>query len=322
MSGLTPNLILLVVGLATLLAAEGVYYLVRYAGEQERAELRRRLRSLDEAGGGSLLRQRRIARSVAVERFLQPLPGVAELEELLLQTDLNWTVASTLGGGVITAAGLGVGFLSMTRSVTVGLATAAIGFVLPMLWLLVQRSARSRKLSEQLPEALDMIVRSLRAGHGVASGFKLVATEMPVPVAVEFGRCFEEQNVGVEFREAVANITKRVPQNLDLKIFAVSVVIQHETGGNLVEILEQIGTMLRERFKFYGKLRALTAEGRAAAVILGSLPFIAAILISILNKKYLSPLFSDPMGHAILGAGIISWVFGFLWLRTLSQVDI
>jgi tight adherence protein B len=316
-----PNLILVAVGLAALLAAEGVYYLVRWAGEQERAELRRRLRALDEAGGGNLLRRRRIARSAGLERMLALLPGVVELEQLLLQTDLTWTVASTLGGSIVTASGLGVVVLSATRIPVVGVGAALFGFLLPILWILIQRSQRSLKLSEQLPEALDMIVRSLRAGHGVASGFKLVATEMPMPIAVEFGRCFEEQSVGVEFRQAVQNMTQRVPQNLDLKIFAVSIVIQHETGGNLVEILEQIAGMLRERFKFYGKLRALTAEGRVSAVILGSLPFVAAILISIMNEKYLLPLFSDPIGHGILMGGLISWVFGFLWLRSLTQVD-
>jgi tight adherence protein B len=205
--------------------------------------------------------------------------------------------------------------------VLVGAVSGLLGFSLPILWVLVERSRRSQKLSEQLPEALDMIVRSLRAGHGVSAGFKLVATEMPVPIAVEFGRCFEEQNVGVEFRVAVENMTKRVPQNLDLRIFAVSVVIQHETGGNLVEILEQIAGMLRERFKFYGKLRALTAEGRVSGIVLGSLPFVSAVLISILNPEYLVPLFVDPIGRMVLFAGVVSWVLGFLWLRTLAQVE-
>lgn len=321
MGGLNPNLILLAVGLAALLAAEGVYYLVRYAGEQERAELRRRLRALDESGGSDLMRQRRIARSPTIERLLQPLPGVPELEALLLQTDLTWTVASTLGAGCITAAGSGGVLLWLTRLAPLGVVGGIAGFSLPILWLLIARGRRSTKLSEQLPEALDMLVRSLRAGHGVSSGFKLVATEMPMPIAVEFGRCFEEQNVGVEFRQAVENMTKRVPQNLDLRIFAVSVVIQHETGGNLVEILEQIGTMLRERFKFYGKLRALTAEGRVSGIILGSLPFVAAMLISVLNPKYLQPLFKDPIGLWILAAGFMSWLLGFFWLRMLSQVE-
>lgn len=315
------NLIVVVVGIAVLLAAEGVYYLVRYAGEQERAELRRRLQAIDDRGGGGLLKQRRIARSETLERLLRPFPGVLELEQLLFQTDLTWTVASTLGWGLVLGVVVGIGLATALRLPAAAFAGFPLGVMMPILWVVTERSRRSAKLSEQMPDALDMIVRSLRAGHGVSSGFKLVATEMPLPVAVEFGRCFEEQNVGIEFRQAIENMTLRVPNNLDLRIFAVSVVVQHETGGNLVEILEQIAHMLRERFKFYGKLRALTAEGRVSAIILGSLPFVCALLIFFLNRKYLLPLFVDPLGHAILAVGLSSWVVGFLWMKQLARVD-
>lgn len=317
---MNENLILVFGALAVLLAAEGIYYLVRYAGERERAELRRRLQTLDDQTATSLLRQRRVARSKSLERMLGPLPFVAETEALLLQTDLSWTVASMFGWGIVLAVVTVIGLLLLTRMPMIA-GLGALVFFAPLLWVLNERNKRSTKLSEQMPDALEMLVRSLRAGHGLNSGFKLVATEMPVPVSVEFGRCFEEQNVGVDFRQAVQNMTERVPNNLDLRIFAVSVVIQHETGGNLVEVLEQIAATLRERFKFYGKLRALTAEGRVSAIILGALPFVTALLIAVLNRKYMEPLIYDPMGRMIVLSGLVLWVFGFFWLRLLTRIE-
>ena len=115
---------------------------------------------------------------------------------------------------------------------------------------------------ERVHEALDMMARSLRAGHSLASAFKMVATELPAPINIEFGRAFEEQNLGMSFERAVIQMTKRAPQNRELKIFAVSVILQKETGGNLVEIAEGLAELVRQRYRFYGKLKTLTAEGR------------------------------------------------------------
>jgi tight adherence protein B len=196
-----------------------------------------------------------------------------------------------------------------------------VGVLLPPLIVWNERKRRGVKFSSQLPEALDMMVRSLRAGHGLSAAFKLVATEMPLPIAVEFARSFEEHNIGVEFRHAVENMTRRVPDNLDLKIFAVSVVLQHETGGNLVEILEQIAHTIRERYKFYGKLAALTAEGRISALILGVLPFVTGGLIAAANPDYVAVLFTDSLGKYFIAAGCMFWISGVLWMARLSRVD-
>jgi tight adherence protein B len=116
-------------------------------------------------------------------------------------------------------------------------------------------------------------------------------------------------------------MTHRVPDNLDLKLFAVSLVIQHETGGNLVEILEKISLTIRERYKFYGKLRALTAEGKVSGIILGALPFVCGVLIAVINPTYIRPLFVDPIGQMFLLGGLILWGLGGLWMRALAQVD-
>jgi tight adherence protein B len=314
--------ILVAAALACIALAEMVYYLIRYSGERQRSDLRRRLRSMRDEAVTSLMRERRVARNPELDRILRALPFTERLEQLLLQTDLEWTVASMLGFGVLLGS-VFVGAIALLARGTLVLAWAAfpLGMALPMLLAWIERRRRGTKFSSQLPEALDMMVRSLRAGHGLSAAFKLVATEMPLPIAVEFARCFEENNIGIEFRHAIENMTKRVPNNLDLKIFAVSVVLQHETGGNLVEILEQIAHTIRERYKFYGKLAALTAEGRISGLILGLLPFITTGLIAASNPDYIAVLFTDPLGKYFIMAGLALWLSGVTWMARLARVD-
>jgi tight adherence protein B len=194
--------------------------------------------------------------------------------------------------------------------------------LLPLFYVLFKRNQRSTRLSQQLPDALEMMARSLRAGHALSSSFKMVATEMPTPVSVEFGRAFESQELGMPFEKAVADMTRRAPDNQDLKIFALSVIVQKETGGNLVEIIEKIADTVRGREKFQGKLRGLTAEGRMTSYILGALPFLSALFMLFGNRDYLMPLFREDVGHYFLAYGAISWVLGFLWMRKMIKVRI
>lgn len=314
------TLILVVVGLACLALVEALWYGVRYAGERQRAALRRRLGVLREESTTTFMRERRVARSPAIERMLDALPFTEQLERLLQQTDLTWTVAGTLGAGV----GLSVALLAAGSLAGIPLLAwlaLPLGFCVPWMIVLITRARRSTTISAQLPEALDMMVRSLRAGHGVNSAMKLVASELPVPVAAEFARCFEEMNLGVELRQAVDNLTERVPGNLDLKILAVSISLQHETGGNLVELLDQISSTIRERYKFYGKLAALTAEGKVSGTILGSLPFVTTGLMLLTNPGYLQTLTTDPFGRYLMGAAVGVWCVGVIWLMRLTKLE-
>jgi tight adherence protein B len=320
------TVLLLALSLTALLAAQGLYYAVMYRGHRQRMELRRRLRQVAAPGAPSLLRERRMARSAGLDRLLRQLPGTERLEQLLEQSELGWTVATTLGLGLALGAGLGIALGLALRLppplllLCLGPALVA-GLAAPVGIALLSRSRRSHKISAQLPDALDMVVRSLRAGHGLAQGFKLVAEEMPLPLAMEFGRCFEEQRVGIDLREAVRHLAERVPGNLDLKIFAVSIIIQHETGGNLVEILEKIADTLRERFKFYGKLRGLTAEARLSGYILSALPAVVVAAVTALNPGYLDPLWGDPLGLWIIATGLSLWAIGGFLMHRLAQVD-
>ncbi len=318
------TLILLTVALAVLLATQAIYYGLRYKRERKQSELKRRLRALGggEAQAGGLLRTGRMAKNPSIQRAISRLPFTTELEKILAQTDLDWTVASMLGMGLSLGAGASIALLLMlpAPSLFIFLVVPASIFA-PIAVALAARKKRSEKISEQLPDALDMMVRSLRAGHGVSSGFQLVTSEMPIPVAIEFGRCFEEQQAGASMRDAVRNMTERVPGNLDLRIFATSLLIQHETGGNLIEILENISSTIRSRYKFYGKLRALTSEARMSGRILGALPFVSGVAVAMLNYEYVAPLFTDLLGRMILFAGLLFWGAGIVWMRKLAQVE-
>ena len=195
------------------------------------------------------------------------------------------------------------------------------GGAVPTLRLFLARARRSRQISEQLPSALEMMARSLRAGHSLTSAFKLVAAEMPGPINLEFARAYEEQNLGVSFYRAVQQMTSRVPANSDLNIFAVSVIVQKETGGNLVELLEKLADTIRARYQFYGKLAALTAEGEASGLVLGALPIATAVFLMFVNFQYISALVTKPMGRVILTYTMISWFVGLIWLRQMGKVE-
>jgi tight adherence protein B len=310
-------LVLLVVAFAV---AETVYYFVRYLGEARGEALKRRLRIVGSQDAGiQILRRRRVSRSRLVNELLEGSPAIDKLERLLDQTDLELSVAQVLLYTMALAA-LGVILGALLRNGLLALVLAAGLGALPIFMIRMARDKRARKISDQLPDALEMMARAVKAGHALPSSFKLVAQECPAPVAVEFAKAYEQQNLGLSFEQAVLNMTERVPANLDLKLFAVSVMIQKETGGNLVEVLESIADTMRERFKFYSKLRALTAEGRISAVILAILPIAVAFCIFVTNRAYLAEL-GQGLGRVILAAGATSWMVGVLWVRQLAQVE-
>jgi tight adherence protein B len=312
------------VALALVAVGEAALHAWRWSDERRREELRRRLKAVgeDRTPENTLLRAARFAQSPGLDAFLRSIPLAQRVERLLEQTDSRLTVAQVLGYSVLSGAvGLGV-TLFLAVGPAVSLLAAGLGLATPVLLLSSARERRSRKVSEQLPEALDMMSRSLRAGHALSSAFELVATEMPEPIAVEFGRAFEAQRLGIPVDEAIIQMTRRSPSNRDLKILGVSIAIQKETGGNLAEILGQLSETIRARFRFYGKLRSLTAEGRASAVVVGAMPFIVAGALRVMNPAYLATLFTTVTGHLILAGACASWLAGMTWLYRMTQLDV
>jgi tight adherence protein B len=193
--------------------------------------------------------------------------------------------------------------------------------ILPMVWLLSKRKRRLAKFGAQLPEALELIARALRAGHSLAAGFNLVANEMSDPIGGEFSRTFEEQNLGKPLEEALEDLTERVP-NLDLKFFVTAIVLQRQTGGDLAEILDKIGYLIRERFKIWGQVQALTGEGRLSGIVLLALPPALFAVVYRMNPDYLMLLFTDDLGKKMLVGGVLTQLFGALVIRKIVNIRV
>ena len=173
---------------------------------------------------------------------------------------------------------------------------------LPLVWLLLRRKRRLKTFAEQLPDALEMLARALRAGQAWPSASTWWPRKCPRPLGKEFGRVFEEQNLGIPLDESSRNLTERIP-NLDLKFFATAVILQRQTGGDLAEILDKIGNLVRERFQIWGQVQALTGEGRLSGVVLLALPLLLFLAVYQLNPEYVMVLFTDPMGKKMLIGG-------------------
>jgi tight adherence protein B len=178
-----------------------------------------------------------------------------------------------------------------------------------------------KRFAVQLPDALELISRALRAGHSLGSGFNLVQTEMLPPIGTEFGRVFEEQNLNIPLEDALQSLSRRIP-NLDLKFFCTAVVLQRQTGGDLAEILDKIGYLVRERFKIWGQIQALTGEGRLSGIVLLGLPPCLAAAVYYLNPTYLKPLFIDPMGHKMLAITIVLQIVGALVIKKIINIKV
>jgi tight adherence protein B len=180
---------------------------------------------------------------------------------------------------------------------------------------------RLKKFAAQLSYALELVARALRAGHSLAAGMHVVAEEMPSPIADEFGRVFEEQNLGIPIEDSMKAMCERVP-NLDLRFFVTSVGIQRQTGGDLAEILDKIGYVIRERFRILGQVKALTGEGRLSGVVLIALPF--ALFGFMLNIKpdYVESLWTTDLGKKMSVAAIIAQILGALVIRKIVNIKV
>jgi tight adherence protein B len=198
---------------------------------------------------------------------------------------------------------------------------AAVGFALPFVFLSFKRTRRMRTFEEQFPEGLDLIARALKAGHAFATGLKMVADEMADPVGPEFRKTFDEQNFGLPLKDALDNLTMRVP-SLDVRFFATAVLIQRETGGNLSEILENLAHVVRERFKILRQVRVYTAHGRFTGYVLLALPAVLCIALSFINPEHMNLLFRERMGQMMLLGALGLQTAGYVWIRQVIKIEV
>lgn len=272
----------------------------------------------------SLLKQK----SVLAEP-LDAMPGLLEtlvsrfgnVELLLEQADTSLTVPKLgMACAVMAAGGAAVGLVMRIPVLFLPL-LALVMSGLPVFWLLWRRRKRLKAFAVQLPEALEMLARALRSGQSLSAGFSLVAAEMGPPLGKEFQRVFEEQNLGVPLDESLDDMTNRVP-NLDLRFFATAVILQRQTGGDLAEILDKIGYLIRERFQIWGQIQALTGEGRLSGVVLLALPVVLFLAVYRLNPDYIMVLFTDPMGKKMLAGAVVMQVLGALVIRKIINIKV
>jgi tight adherence protein B len=193
--------------------------------------------------------------------------------------------------------------------------------VVPLLWLWWRRKKRFAKFAKQLPDALELIGRALRSGHSLNSGLHLVVEEMPAPISTEFCIAYEEQNLGVPIEAALKNMVHRMP-NLDLKFFVTAVAIQRQTGGDLAEILDKIGYVIRERFKILGTVQALTGEGRLSGAVLMGMPIVIFFAVYYLNPDYVMLLFTTELGKKMIAVGIVMQILGAVAIKKIIDIKV
>jgi tight adherence protein B len=211
--------------------------------------------------------------------------------------------------------------LSIHLPIVVVLALAASAGVLPAGYLYWLKSQRMAMFERQLPEALELVSRALRAGHAFSVGLKLVGDEAADPIGVEFRRVFDEVSMGVALPQALQNMTERL-DSVDLRFFVTSVLVQRETGGNLAEIIDSLAGLIRRRFELQLKVRALSAEGRFSAIILFGLPFVVGGALYMMNPEYMSTLFTDPIGKNMVMIGSFLMVTGAIIMKRMVNIKV
>ena len=200
-------------------------------------------------------------------------------------------------------------------------AVGCMMFYAPIFLMKWKGKRRIAKFNAQLPDALDMLSRSLKAGHSLGAGFGLISQEVADPLGREFARCYEEQNLGVSLEESLESMATRIP-NLDLRFFATAVILQRQTGGDLAEILEKISHLIRARFRLAGQIQALTGEGRLSGIVLLALPPGLFLMMFFTNREYVMKLFTDPMGKWMLGGTIILQLVGAWTIKKIIDIKV
>lgn len=315
----------IIIFVMSILLIELCFYAVRLIRHPDRAAIRKRLKqSLAEDGptkAEDIYKKRILSDVPFFNQMLSYLPGVERMHLTVKQANMS----CTLGFIIFLTLLLGiVGYLTgylLTHNLFQPMIVAIVPALLPPLYVRMKKKKRMAKFEKQLPEGLGLIARALQAGHAFSSGMKIASEEMEDPLGPEFEETLDEINFGVSVADALKNLARRVDCP-DLKFFVVSVILQRETGGNLAEIIEGLAHLIRERFKFRGKVRVLSAEGRLSGWVLVFLPFVLVAALFIVRQKFISPLLFDPIGHVMIAVGAIMMVFGVLAIKKIINVDV
>jgi tight adherence protein B len=287
--------------------------------------LRRKLQEIDTVDAqrevASLLRQKYLRELSPLARRLEDSPSMEALGRVIEQGGLTILAHRLTALAAVLAIGAGFAALVLTGNAAIALLAFAGGGAAPFVFVFRKRRARMERFEEQLPDAVDVMKRALRAGHPFNSSIKLVADDMDEPISREFEQTFADINYGSDVRRALVGMLLRVPSS-NLMAVVTAVLIQKETGGNLAEIFERIAQVIRSRFRFGRRVRTLSAEGRLSAWILTLVPIILFGLLWVITPEYLPPLLENPTGQKLLAGACIMLVVAVFWMRRIIRIDL
>ena len=318
---LTLLIFLVVLGLTV----SGIYFFIEAPAARRRLHVR--LAGIQQASHNTpdaqtdLIRREVLSGIPVLNRFLVDFAPTRVLTQFLDQANVRMAVGTFL---LVT---LALGLLAFVPATLFGapiylaLIFAALGAASPTFVVSIKRGRRFAKFMEQLPDALDLLARAVRAGHAFTTGLELIATEMPQPVAGEFRITYDQQNLGLPLRDALANMSVRIPLQ-DVRIFVTALQIQRESGGNLAEILDNLSYVIRERFKLQRQIRVYTAESRFSLYILTVAPPVVAVLFALGNPEYIRPLIDDPLGQKMIAVGITLQIIGYFVIRQITRMKV
>ena len=305
----------------------GAYLLATHSSDAKRARLQQRLSDAlmhsarNEDVEVILARSELMSEIPALNRVMIRLQAALHVKRMLDQADLQITpsrlVMFSVMAGMLAALAASV----LTSSIVITLIGGFAAASLPFAHVWWKRKKRFDQFLENLPDALDLMSRALSAGHAFSEALHMVSEEMPDPIASEFRKTYDEQNLGLSLKLALENLVARIPL-LDLRMCVTAVLIQRETGGNLAEILEKVAYTIRERFRIMGDLKTLTTSSRMSAWLLCGLPIFVCVMITAMNPEYMSVLWTDPRGHYLIAAALFMQITGMLVVRKILRIKI
>lgn len=269
----------------------------------------------------ALLRDEQLSDIPAIDTLLRGSERVTDLQKLLAQGGIAMRAGNFLGISALAGVAATILGYAATRRVEVAWVSLLVGFILPYSYASISRTKRFEKFEELFPEAIDTLARAVRAGHAFTTALEMITNEVAEPVAGEFRQLYEEQKFGMPVRDALMNLTERVPL-VDVKFFVTAVMLQRETGGNLAEILDNLSYVIRERFKIQRQVRVYTAQGRLTMALLMGMPPIIVTVMLVLNPSFIHPLFADPIGHTLLVLGITLQTIGYFVIRKIIRIQV
>lgn len=308
-----------------IIVIELVGYSIRNMRSTQRARIRKRLRRYAYTGAGSegedILKRRTYSEVPGLNALLSGIPLIHSIDRLVIQANAKYPIGFyLLLSCLLSASGYCAGYF-YSRNIVQGCAIAIVFFMIPYVWLSRKKAQRIQKFKRQLPDTLDLVARALKAGHALTGGLSMVSEEFDDPIGPEFAETLDEINYGVSVTDALKNLSGRIDCE-ELKYFIVGVILQRETGGNLAELMETLATLIRERFKFDGKVKTLTAEGRISAYFLILLPILLAAYLYLANPNFLQPLIQEKVGNLMAVLAVIGMIVGSIVMRRMVQIKV